>query len=158
MMGVLTYFLGFKIKQSERGISINQEKYVKDLLKKYDINGSSVKTPMVRITAAKQNLVLLNNLDEKYAKYYTCSDSPLLTPLCCDDIHDVTPRVSALAGCDKEYLVEFWYTAASNLKTRKVFFSIPSASTKGDIGLNSFRNALGANYLSQSRDYVEPPT
>ncbi|GJW34679.1 hypothetical protein Tco_0057599 [Tanacetum coccineum] len=24
----------------------------------------------------------------------------LLTPLCCDDIHDVMPRVSALAGCD----------------------------------------------------------
>ncbi|GKD39474.1 retrovirus-related pol polyprotein from transposon TNT 1-94, partial [Tanacetum coccineum] len=35
------------IKQSERGISINQEKLVKDLLKKYDINGSPVKTPMV---------------------------------------------------------------------------------------------------------------
>ncbi|GJV29486.1 retrovirus-related pol polyprotein from transposon TNT 1-94 [Tanacetum coccineum] len=35
------------IKQSERSISINQEKYVKDLLKKYDINGSSVNTPMV---------------------------------------------------------------------------------------------------------------
>ncbi|GKE00453.1 hypothetical protein Tco_1388436 [Tanacetum coccineum] len=34
-----------EIKQSERGILINQEKYVKDLLKKYDINGSSVKTP-----------------------------------------------------------------------------------------------------------------
>ncbi|GJU33187.1 retrovirus-related pol polyprotein from transposon TNT 1-94, partial [Tanacetum coccineum] len=33
MMGVLTYFLRFQIKQSERGISINQEKYVKDLLK-----------------------------------------------------------------------------------------------------------------------------
>ncbi|GJR56545.1 hypothetical protein Tco_1407066 [Tanacetum coccineum] len=47
MMGALTYFLGFQIKQSERGISINQEKYVKHLLKKYDINSSSVKTPMV---------------------------------------------------------------------------------------------------------------
>ncbi|GKD18146.1 hypothetical protein Tco_1207304 [Tanacetum coccineum] len=47
MMDVLTYFLGFQIKQSERGISINQEKHVKDLLKKYDINGSSMKTPMV---------------------------------------------------------------------------------------------------------------
>ncbi|GKA95237.1 retrovirus-related pol polyprotein from transposon TNT 1-94, partial [Tanacetum coccineum] len=35
------------IKQSERCISINQEKYVKDFLKKYDINVSSVKTPMV---------------------------------------------------------------------------------------------------------------
>ncbi|GKA00770.1 retrovirus-related pol polyprotein from transposon TNT 1-94, partial [Tanacetum coccineum] len=35
------------IKQSKRGISINQEIYVNDLLKKYGINGSSVKTPMV---------------------------------------------------------------------------------------------------------------
>ncbi|GKC40617.1 retrovirus-related pol polyprotein from transposon TNT 1-94, partial [Tanacetum coccineum] len=43
MMGVLTDLLRFQIKQSERGISINQEKYVKDLLKKYDINGSSLK-------------------------------------------------------------------------------------------------------------------
>ncbi|GJS93678.1 putative reverse transcriptase domain-containing protein, partial [Tanacetum coccineum] len=32
--------------------------------------------------------------------FYTCSDSLLLTPLCCDDIHDVTPRVSALARFD----------------------------------------------------------
>ncbi|GJU00326.1 putative reverse transcriptase domain-containing protein [Tanacetum coccineum] len=32
---------------------------------------------------------------------YACSDSLLLTPLCCDDIHDVTPRVSALAGCER---------------------------------------------------------
>ena len=32
MMGELTYFLGFQIKQSPKGISICQEKYVKDLL------------------------------------------------------------------------------------------------------------------------------
>ncbi|GJZ05228.1 retrovirus-related pol polyprotein from transposon TNT 1-94 [Tanacetum coccineum] len=44
---VLTYFLGFQIKQSKRGISINQEIYVKDLLKRYDINGLSMKTTMV---------------------------------------------------------------------------------------------------------------
>nr|GFA31279.1 hypothetical protein [Tanacetum cinerariifolium] len=31
---------------------------------------------------------------------YAYNDSLLLTPLCCDDIHDVTPRVFALAGCD----------------------------------------------------------
>nr|GEY44790.1 zinc finger, CCHC-type [Tanacetum cinerariifolium] len=34
---------------------------------------------------------------------YAFSDSLLLIPLCCDDIHDVTPRVSALAGCDIEH-------------------------------------------------------
>ncbi|GJZ66734.1 hypothetical protein Tco_0623430 [Tanacetum coccineum] len=32
---------------------------------------------------------------------YAFSVSLLLTALCCDDIHDVTPRVSALAGCDR---------------------------------------------------------
>ncbi|GJZ19872.1 retrotransposon protein, putative, ty1-copia subclass [Tanacetum coccineum] len=31
---------------------------------------------------------------------YAFSVSLLLTPLCCDDIHDVTPRASAFAGCD----------------------------------------------------------
>ncbi|GJX63815.1 putative reverse transcriptase domain-containing protein [Tanacetum coccineum] len=35
------------------------------------------------------------------AASYAYSGSLLLTPLCCDDIHDVTPRVSALAGCDR---------------------------------------------------------
>ncbi|GJZ28204.1 putative reverse transcriptase domain-containing protein [Tanacetum coccineum] len=35
---------------------------------------------------------------------YVCSDSLLLTSLCCDDIHEVTPRVSALAGCDRSPL------------------------------------------------------
>ncbi|GJX00499.1 hypothetical protein Tco_0184412 [Tanacetum coccineum] len=33
---------------------------------------------------------------------YAFSVSLLLTPLCCDDIHDVTPRVSVLAGCDSK--------------------------------------------------------
>nr|GEY20258.1 reverse transcriptase domain-containing protein [Tanacetum cinerariifolium] len=32
---------------------------------------------------------------------YEPLDSLLLTPLCCDDIHDVTPRVFALTGCDR---------------------------------------------------------
>ncbi|GJV22194.1 retrovirus-related pol polyprotein from transposon TNT 1-94 [Tanacetum coccineum] len=47
MQDELNQFSRNKIKQSERCISINYEKYVKDQLKKYDINGSSVKTPMV---------------------------------------------------------------------------------------------------------------
>ncbi|GJZ62926.1 retrovirus-related pol polyprotein from transposon TNT 1-94 [Tanacetum coccineum] len=48
MMGELTYFLGFQIKQDSRGISICQEKYVKDLLKKYDLADCAlVKCPML---------------------------------------------------------------------------------------------------------------
>ncbi|GKA65515.1 hypothetical protein Tco_0765222 [Tanacetum coccineum] len=48
MMGELTYFLGLKIKQDDKGISIFQEQYTRNLLKKYEISdSSSMKTPMI---------------------------------------------------------------------------------------------------------------
>ena len=37
MMGELTFFLGLQIKQSSNGISICQEKYIKELLKKFNM-------------------------------------------------------------------------------------------------------------------------
>ncbi|GJR61389.1 hypothetical protein Tco_1503551 [Tanacetum coccineum] len=40
------------------------------------------------------------------AASYAFSDSLLLTPLCCDDIHDVTPRVSALASQVKDNKID----------------------------------------------------
>ncbi|GJV30144.1 retrovirus-related pol polyprotein from transposon TNT 1-94 [Tanacetum coccineum] len=48
MMGELTYFLGLQIKQGDKGISIYQEQYTWNLLKKYEISdSSSMKTLMV---------------------------------------------------------------------------------------------------------------
>ncbi|KAJ9541914.1 hypothetical protein OSB04_028420 [Centaurea solstitialis] len=46
MMGELTYFLGLQVKQSEKGIFISQGKYVRDMLKKFDLTTcSKMKTP-----------------------------------------------------------------------------------------------------------------
>ena len=46
-MGELTYFLGLQIKQLKDGIFINQAKYVKELLKKFNMeNAKSISTPM----------------------------------------------------------------------------------------------------------------
>ncbi|GKC97819.1 retrovirus-related pol polyprotein from transposon TNT 1-94 [Tanacetum coccineum] len=53
MMGELTYFLGFQIKQDFKGIFICQEKYVKDLLKKYDLADCAL---------VKCSMLPLNNL------------------------------------------------------------------------------------------------
>nr|GEV40037.1 retrovirus-related Pol polyprotein from transposon TNT 1-94 [Tanacetum cinerariifolium] len=48
IIGELTYFLRLQIKQDDKGISICQEQYTRNLLKKYEISdSSSVKTPMV---------------------------------------------------------------------------------------------------------------
>ena len=47
MMGELTFFLGLQIKQSSNGISICQEKYIKVLLKKFNMFDSKpIDTPM----------------------------------------------------------------------------------------------------------------
>ncbi|KAK2990925.1 hypothetical protein RJ640_021900 [Escallonia rubra] len=47
MMGKLNFFLGLQIKQSKDGIFINQAKYTKELLKRFDMEESNAfDTPM----------------------------------------------------------------------------------------------------------------
>ena len=51
MEGELGYFLGLYIRQMDEGIFINQAKYVKDLLKKYGLEGcKKISTPMATST------------------------------------------------------------------------------------------------------------
>jgi hypothetical protein len=47
MMGVLTFFLGFQIKQDKEGTFISQTKYTRDILKKFTMDKAKlIKTPM----------------------------------------------------------------------------------------------------------------
>jgi hypothetical protein len=47
MMGELTYFLGFQVKQLKEGMFISQTKYTQDLLKKFGMKDAKpAKTPM----------------------------------------------------------------------------------------------------------------
>ncbi|GJT53677.1 hypothetical protein Tco_0988731 [Tanacetum coccineum] len=57
----------------------------------------------------------------------------------------------------KEYLAEFWYSAKT-LENSKVSFSIPTGGIYGEVGVNTFRNAIGAHYLPHSSEYVAPPS
>ncbi|GJV33055.1 hypothetical protein Tco_1393455 [Tanacetum coccineum] len=55
----------------------------------------------------------------------------------------------------KEYLAEFWYSAKA-LENSKVSFSIPTGGIFREVGINTFRNAIGAHYLPHSSEYVAP--
>ncbi|KAK1631393.1 hypothetical protein QYE76_005708 [Lolium multiflorum] len=47
MMGELKFFLGFQLRQLAKGTFISQEKYVRDMVKKFDMaKASPMKTPM----------------------------------------------------------------------------------------------------------------
>ncbi|GJX67067.1 putative reverse transcriptase domain-containing protein, partial [Tanacetum coccineum] len=62
---------------------------------------------------------------------YACSDSLLLTPLCCDDIHEVTPCDSALAGCDRlvsEPLVIENHVSSARASRAKFYWGIAFAT------------------------------
>jgi hypothetical protein len=51
-MGELNYFLGLQIKQMKEGIFINQSKYAKEILKRFDMDSTSTKrTPMGTTTS-----------------------------------------------------------------------------------------------------------
>ena len=48
LLGELTYFLGLQITQHDDGIFISQTKYIKEMLKKFDMEGcKAVSTPMI---------------------------------------------------------------------------------------------------------------
>ena len=56
MMGELSYFLGLQVKQTDDGIFINQSKYTKNLLKRFNmLDSSSASTPMATTTKLDQH-------------------------------------------------------------------------------------------------------
>ncbi|GJW33069.1 hypothetical protein Tco_0053101 [Tanacetum coccineum] len=55
----------------------------------------------------------------------------------------------------KEYLIEVWYSAKA-LENSKMYFSAPTCSIYVEVGVNTFRNAIGAHYFPHSSEYVAP--
>jgi hypothetical protein len=52
MMGELTFFLGIQVKQIEKSIFIHQAKYMKDLMKKFNMDElKPMSTPMSTVAA-----------------------------------------------------------------------------------------------------------
>ncbi|GJY18563.1 putative reverse transcriptase domain-containing protein [Tanacetum coccineum] len=89
------------------------------------------------------------------------NDSLLLTPLCCDDIHDVTPRVSALAGCDrlvsKPLVIENWRSQDPNVVTGTFSLNHHYATVLFNSGADfSFISTSFAPLLNVKSSFVNP--
>jgi hypothetical protein len=83
MMEVLTFFIRFQIKQAKEGTFINQTKYTRDILKKFDMDKAKpIKMPMC--TNGHLNLDLggisvdqkaVPRGDERHSKHQDVGDS-----------------------------------------------------------------------------------
>ncbi|GJV52294.1 putative ribonuclease H-like domain-containing protein [Tanacetum coccineum] len=102
-MGELTFFLGLQVMQRSDGIFISQDKYVADILKKFDF--SSVKTAS---TPIETNKALLKDAEAKNVDvhlyrsmigslmYLTASRPDIMFAVCAYARFQVTPKVSHL--------------------------------------------------------------
>ncbi|GKA73334.1 putative ribonuclease H-like domain-containing protein [Tanacetum coccineum] len=101
--GELTFFLGLQVKQKDDGIFISQDKYVADILKKFDF--SSVKTAS---TQMEPNKALIKDAESEdvdvhlyrsmigLLMYLTPSRPDIMFAVCACVRFQVTPKVSHL--------------------------------------------------------------
>jgi hypothetical protein len=114
MMGVLTFFLGFQIKQAKEEIFISQMKYTHDILKKFGMDkAKQIKTPMV--TNGHLDLDLGGtSVDQKVyhsmigSLLYLCASRPDIM-LCVCKIPSLTQRLPFMAG-QENYEVSSFHT------------------------------------------------
>ncbi|GJY12947.1 putative ribonuclease H-like domain-containing protein [Tanacetum coccineum] len=102
-MGELTFFLGLQVKQKDDGIFISQDKYVADILKKFDF--SSVKTAS---TPLETNKALIKDEEAEDVDvhlyrsmigslmYLTASRPDIMFVVCACARFQVTPKTSHL--------------------------------------------------------------
>ncbi|GJZ20095.1 putative ribonuclease H-like domain-containing protein [Tanacetum coccineum] len=127
-MGELTFFLGLQVKQKEDGIFISQDKYVAEILKKFDF--VSVKTastpietqkPLVKDEEASDVDVHLYRSMIGSLMYLTASRPDIMFAVCACSRFQVTPKTSHLSAVKRifRYLkgkpkLGLWYPKVSS--------------------------------------------
>ncbi|GJT75045.1 putative ribonuclease H-like domain-containing protein, partial [Tanacetum coccineum] len=102
-MGELTFFLGLQVKQKEDGIFISQDKYVAEILKKFDfVNVKTASTPietqkpLVKDEEASDVDVHLYRSMIGSLMYLTASRPDIMFAVCACSRFQVTPKTSHL--------------------------------------------------------------
>nr|GEZ93564.1 putative ribonuclease H-like domain-containing protein [Tanacetum cinerariifolium] len=115
-MGPLTFFLGLQVDQRPNGIFIHQEKYVADILKKFDLDNSKLaSTPF-----EPQKIREKNVLDEPISvhlyrsmigclMYLTATRPNIVFAVCAAARHQVTPKTSNILSVKRifKYLTAY---------------------------------------------------
>ncbi|GJT53153.1 putative ribonuclease H-like domain-containing protein [Tanacetum coccineum] len=99
-MGELTFFLGLQVKQNKAGIFISQDKYVAEILKKFDlVNVKAAITPKVALTKDAEAIDVDVHLYRSMIgslMYLTASRPDIMYAVCVCSRFQVTPKISHL--------------------------------------------------------------
>ncbi|GJT41958.1 putative ribonuclease H-like domain-containing protein [Tanacetum coccineum] len=157
-MGELTFFLGLQVKQKADGIFISQDKYVAEILKKFDF--ANVKTastpietqkPLVKDEEASNVDVHLYRSMIGSLMYLTASRPDIMFAVCACSRFQVTPKSSHLSAIKRifRYLkgkpkLGLWYPRVSS-------FDLESYSDSDYAGANLNRKSIigGCQFLGR---------
>ncbi|GJU55141.1 putative ribonuclease H-like domain-containing protein [Tanacetum coccineum] len=157
-IGELTFFLGLQVKQKEDGIFISQDKYVAEILKKFDF--ANVKTastpietqkPLVKDEEASDVDVHLYRSMIGSLMYLTASRPDIMFAVCACSRFQVTPKTSHLSAVKRifRYLkgkpkLGLWYPRVSS-------FDLESYSDSDYAGANLDRKSTtgGCQFLGR---------
>ncbi|GKA56892.1 retrovirus-related pol polyprotein from transposon TNT 1-94 [Tanacetum coccineum] len=157
-MGELTFFLGLQVKQKEDGIFISQDKYVAEILKKFDfVNVKTASTPietqkpLVKDEEASNVDVHLYRSMIGSLMYLTASRPDIMFAVCACSRFQVTPKSSHLSVVKRifRYLkgkpkLGLWYPRVSS-------FDLESYSDSDYAGANLDRKSTtgGCQFLGR---------
>ncbi|GJY52050.1 putative ribonuclease H-like domain-containing protein [Tanacetum coccineum] len=157
-MGELTFFLGLQVKQKKQGIFISQEKYVAEILKKFDlvhvkaaITPMETKLPLTKDEEAFDVDVHLYRSMIGSLMYLTASRPDIMYAVCVCSRFQVTPKTSHLNAVKRifKYLkgkpnLGLWYPRDSPLNLEAF-----SDSDYGGSNLDRKSTTGGCQFLGQ---------
>nr|GEW83521.1 retrovirus-related Pol polyprotein from transposon TNT 1-94 [Tanacetum cinerariifolium] len=131
VMGKLNFFLGLQIKQMEDGIFFNQSKYIKEMLKKFGLEGfKPMKTPMSSDTKLTKDEECKSIDSTKYRGmignllYLTASSPNIMFSVCLCARFQEDPKISHLEAVKRifRYIkgtthLGLWYPKRTDIKT-----------------------------------------
>ncbi|GJS20961.1 putative ribonuclease H-like domain-containing protein [Tanacetum coccineum] len=128
-MRELTFFLGLQVKQKDEGIFISQDKYVADILKKFDF--ATVKTASTPMETNKALLKDEEDVDVDVHLYRSMIGSLMYLTTSRPDIMFITPPKSGRSGkiVVANFTTEAEYIAASNYCRQNTIFFTQRQST-----------------------------
>ncbi|GJR08198.1 retrovirus-related pol polyprotein from transposon TNT 1-94 [Tanacetum coccineum] len=116
-MGELTFFLGLQVKQNKGGIFISQDKYVAEILKKFDlvnvkaaITPMETKLPLTKDEEAFDVDVHLYRSMIGSLMYLTASRPDIMYEVCVCSRFQVTPKASPSQCCQRIFKYSRLYT------------------------------------------------
>ncbi|GJV78760.1 putative ribonuclease H-like domain-containing protein [Tanacetum coccineum] len=157
-MGELTFFLGLQVKQNKEGIFISQDKYVAEMLKKFDlvnvkaaITPMETKLPLTKDEEAFDVDVHLYRSMIGSLMYLTASRPDIMYAVCVCSRFQVTPKTSHLNAVKRifKYLkgkpnLGLWYPRDSPLDLEAF-----SDSDYGGSNLDRKSTTGGCQFLGQ---------